>query len=80
MFGKEENSDVKGYSMVNTVNGMKSAIGQTVSVRFEDLNIDCKIIDAKNAYGKTRLLIAPISGAGNQWIETSRIVEWRKDG
>lgn len=49
-----------------------------VSVRFETLLVDCKVIDAKAAYGKVRVLVVPVTGRGEQWVEDSRIVSESK--
>lgn len=56
-----------------TVRELIPAIGAHVAVRFESIEIKCRVLDAKNAYGKVRLLIEPISGNGSQWIELSRV-------
>lgn len=57
-----------------TVQTMQSSIGKTVQLRFESLRVSAEVIDAKSSYGKVRLLVKPIAGSGQQWIEESRIV------
>jgi len=57
----------------HTVRELTPAIGATVGVRFEKLIIDCTVVDAKNSYGQTRLLVRPAAGVGEQWIELSRL-------
>jgi hypothetical protein len=57
----------------HTVRELTPAIGAQVGVRFEDLVIACKVCDAKNSYGKVRLLVVPVMGAGAQWVELSRL-------
>ena len=59
--------------MTYTVNQMMMAIGKETMVRMEGLSIRCRIVDAKQAYGKVRLLVEPAAGMGCQWIEMSRI-------
>ena len=58
-----------------TVRQMLPAVGATVSVRFEACAFRCKVIDAKNAWGQVRLLVEPVSGIGQQWVELGRLVE-----
>jgi hypothetical protein len=57
-----------------TVRQLTPAVGASVRVRFEDLTIECKVMDAKNSYGKVRLLVQPVAGTGLQWIELGRLV------
>ena len=57
----------------HTANEMIPAIGQGVTVRFEDLHIHCTVRDVKSSYGRIRLLVSPVSGNGSQWVEPSRI-------
>lgn len=59
--------------MTMTATQMIPAVGQDVMVRMESLSVSCKVLDVKCSYGRPRLLIAPLSGGGQQWIETSRI-------
>lgn len=49
-------------------------IGTKVMVRMESLVVECKVLDAKNAYGRVRLLINPVSGSGAQWVLEDRVV------
>jgi hypothetical protein len=56
-----------------TCKDMIPAIGSAVTVRFEDLTIACTVSDVKISWGKPRLLIIPVSGMGQQWVELSRV-------
>lgn len=56
-----------------TVNEMKPAIGQLVQVRYEEMWIDCKVVDVKTAWNKVRLQVKPVAGDGEQWVECSRV-------
>jgi hypothetical protein len=58
----------------NTVRELTPAIGESVYVQFESLAILATVVDAKNSWGKVRLLIRPAMGVGEQWIELSRLV------
>ena len=59
--------------MTMTATQMIPAVGQDVMVRMESLAVACRVEDVKSSYGRARLLVAPLSGSGRQWIETSRI-------
>jgi len=50
-------------------------LGTTVLVRFDALSFECAVIDAKSAYGRIRLLVQPVSGCGQTWIEQNRTKE-----
>jgi hypothetical protein len=48
-------------------------IGKTGLLRCEYLSIEVTIADAKRSYGRTLLLVRPVSGSGEQWVEESRV-------
>lgn len=56
-----------------TVIEMLPAVGSRAMVQFEDVAVECDVIDAKSAWGKTRLLVEPVSGNGSQWVEMQRV-------
>jgi hypothetical protein len=48
-------------------------IGKAAVLRCEYLSVDVTIADAKRSYGRTLLLVRPVSGSGEQWVEEYRI-------
>jgi hypothetical protein len=48
-------------------------IGKPVFLRCEYLLVDVTIVDAKRSYGRTLLLVRPVSRSGEQWVEESRV-------
>ncbi len=48
-------------------------LGKTGVLRCEYLSVEVMITDAKRSYGRTLLLVRPVSGAGEQWVEESRV-------
>jgi hypothetical protein len=48
-------------------------IGKNGVLRCEYLSVDVTVADAKRSYGRTLLLVRPIAGSGEQWVEESRI-------
>jgi len=55
-------------------------LGKTGALRCEYLSIDVTIADAKRSYGRTLLLVRPVAGAGEQWVEESRVSEISERG
>lgn len=60
--------------MTHTAQQMVPAVGKNVRLKFESLFIDCTVMDVKSSYGKVRIQVRPIAGAGLQWVELSRAV------
>jgi hypothetical protein len=58
---------------MTTAREMIPALGAHVLVRFESLTVECWVKDVKNAWGKPRLLIVPVVGSGEQWVELGRV-------
>jgi hypothetical protein len=50
-------------------------LGKTGVLRCEYLSVDVTIADAKRSYGRTLLLVRPVAGSGEQWVEESRVRE-----
>jgi len=59
----------------NTVQQLLPAIGEQITIRMQDLYVACLVLDAKNSYGQVRLLVRPVAGDGQQWVELSRLVK-----
>jgi len=54
-------------------------IGRSGLLRCEYVCIEIIVADAKRSYGRTLLLVRPIAGTGEQWVEESRI-RWHPQG
>jgi len=48
-------------------------LGKTGLLRCEYLSVDVTVGDAKRSYGRTLLLVRPVSGTGEQWVDESRV-------
>ena len=53
-------------------------IGKSGVLRCEYLSVEITIADAKRSYGRTLLLVRPVAGTGEQWVEENRI-RWAED-
>lgn len=58
---------------------MLPKINSYVVVRFDDIKVDCRVMDMKQSYGSTRYLVSPLCGDGSIWVTDSRIVETFND-
>jgi hypothetical protein len=59
-----------------TVTEMLPAVGALVQLRAGsggELWIDCTVVDVKNSWGKNRLLVRPLAGDGQVWVELSSV-------
>lgn len=64
---------------MTTALDMLPAIGAQVSVRCEQMQIACTVKNVKNSWGKPRLLVTPVAGSGEQWVEMERVtVRWKQ--
>lgn len=57
-----------------TTIGLSHYIGFVASWRTGSLSFSVRILDCKRAYGRTRYLIQPIAGTGQQWIQDGLIL------
>jgi hypothetical protein len=48
-------------------------LGKNGLLRCEYLSVDITIVDAKRSYGRTLLLVRPVAGSGEQWVEEARV-------
>jgi hypothetical protein len=55
-------------------------IGKSGALRCEYLSVEITVADAKRSYGHTLLLVRPVAGTGEQWVEESRIRWTEGDG
>jgi hypothetical protein len=60
---------------LHTTKYFQAALGQSVLVRMENLEIPCTVLDVKSSWGKVRLQVTPLNGNGSQWIELERVVK-----
>ena len=56
-----------------TIGLVVHAVGKTGVLRCEYLSVDVMIVDAKRSYGRTLLLVRPVAGSGEQWVEEGRV-------
>ena len=47
-------------------------VGKVVAVKKDDLEVYCRVENAKSSYGRHRLLVKPIVGNGETWVENWR--------
>jgi hypothetical protein len=57
-----------------TIKQLASLIGKQGLLRVESLHVRVEILDVKEAYGSTRVLITPVNGSGEQWVTLERMI------
>jgi hypothetical protein len=60
--------------MFETAASMIVLVGRTVQVRFEKVSVLCNVVDSRSQWGRTDILIEPVGGSGQQWVEKNRVV------
>lgn len=50
----------------------KLKVGDQKYVQFDDVMILCEVKEVKPSYGRMRLLVEPVKGRGQQWVEVAR--------
>jgi hypothetical protein len=62
---------------MTTALDMIPALGARVLVRCdasrEAMQVECTVKNVKNSWGKPRLLVTPVAGSGEQWVELERV-------
>ncbi len=76
----QNNQYTREGSSVRTAVTMIPAVGKVVNVNVESWTIPMTVVDVKNAWGKVRLEVVPVGGAGRQWIELTRVAMVLRDG
>lgn len=75
MKGLERGNDSTNHigGDVMTANMMVQAIGKKVDIHVEKWFIPMIVMDVKVSYGTPRLLVKPVNGDGEAWVELSRV-------
>jgi hypothetical protein len=55
-----------------SVKEMADLIGATVQVKVEGFTVPMVVSDVKIAYGNKRLLVSPVGGTGQSWVDAAR--------
>lgn len=53
----------------------KVVAGNTAVLVIDGLSVQVKILDTKQAFGRLDVLIAPVSGSGQKWVQCDRLKE-----
>ena len=61
-----------------TLQEQKTAIdGRTINgegfIKFDKLRVKVRVIDARKSYGRDDVLVTPVGGSGEQWIDLTRL-------
>lgn len=50
-------------------------VGNTAVLVMDGLMVSVTILDTKSVYGRLDVLIAPVSGSGQKWVQCDRLKE-----
>jgi hypothetical protein len=53
----------------------KVVAGNTAVLVMDGLMVSVTILDTKSVYGRLDVLIAPVSGSGQKWVNSERLKE-----
>jgi hypothetical protein len=59
--------------MSETAASMIVLVGRTAQVRFEKISVLCNVLESRSQWGRVDLLVEPVGGSGQQWVEKSRV-------
>ena len=62
-----------------TARELQQSIGKLVYYRGGEIRFLCRVLDAKEEFGRVRLLITPIAGEGEQWREFSSLEPFQEN-
>lgn len=55
------------------VKALATVIGSNGQIFIDGLGVDVRIIDVRQAYGRTDYRITPIRGIGGAWVDSKRV-------
>lgn len=53
---------------------MGNLIGKTVLIRLCMFEVPMDVLEQKSAYGHVRILVTPVNGKGEQWVNVDKVV------
>jgi hypothetical protein len=56
-----------------TMDRTKIVVGNTAVLVMDGLMVSVTILDTKSVYGRLDVLIAPVSGSGQKWVQAERL-------
>jgi hypothetical protein len=58
-----------------TMDRTKVVVGSVAILVMDGLMVSVTILDTKSVYGRLDVLIAPVSGSGQKWVNSERLKE-----
>lgn len=69
------------YEQLMDILELQQLLGKTALLETsEGLTVEVVVVDAKQAYGHERVLIKPVAGSGEAWVNLERLREKRRGG
>jgi hypothetical protein len=57
-----------------TYTSMAKLIGKTAKLNIERLLVSVHVMDVKTAFGRIDVLVEPVTGSGEKWVSSEKIV------
>ena len=61
--------------MSNMKELIEKYVGKDARIFVGGLTVDVEVKDVKVSYGKERYLVSPLSGIGQVWVESLKVIE-----
>ena len=58
-----------------TIPEAQQAIGKYFKLPIEEIIVDVMVKDVKAAFGRVDVLVAPVSGSGQKWVNSARLLK-----
>lgn len=59
--------------MAQTAQQMMAAVGRVGLLMIDSLRVPVEVLDSRYTFGRTDLLVSPVGGNGQQWVERARV-------
>ena len=67
-----------GRGNIGTAGEMKAHVGKIADMPVGDLRVTVKILDARERWGRTDVLVTPLRGEGQTWKALDSLINLRK--
>jgi hypothetical protein len=71
---KMEVEQMSAQELIKLV-GHKTGNKDTALLNCDGLNVQVKLLDVKQVFGRVDVLVTPVNGNGQKWIQVDRLME-----
>ncbi len=55
--------------------GQKTGNKDTAGLNIEGLTVHVRLLDVKQVFGRVDVLVTPVNGAGQKWVQSDKLVK-----